>query len=164
MNNKPVLDTTYMLLEKLAEDFLASLEGIPESDLNSWKPSAEQQGGGAMNTFAALAVHMVAAARWRIEEQTFDVPYPRDRDSEFTATASRVEIDELFGTMLSEFRKLIASDRDVNLNSLPGRPREDNPDRTRLDWLLSAIDHTALHLGHEQIHRQLWVAERANMP
>lgn len=164
MTSKPILHTTYTLLQALSDQYLESFEGIPDDDLNSWKPSAEQQGGGAMNTFATLAVHVVAAARWRIEEQTFDIPYPRDRENEFSANASRVEIEDLFGTMLSEFRKLIASDRDVDLNSLPATIRDDDPDRTRLDWLLSAIDHTALHLGHVQIHRQLWLAERASTP
>lgn len=164
MDSTPILNTTYMLLTNLADQFLESLDGIPENDLNSWKPSAEQQGGGEMNTFAALAVHVVAAARWRIEEQTFDIHYPRDRENEFSATATKAEIDELFSTMIKEFRTLIASDREVDLTSLPGTIREDDPDRTRLDWLLSAIDHTALHVGHVQIHRQLWLAERASTP
>lgn len=164
MDSKPILNTTHMLLENLADRFLESLDGIPENDLNSWKPSAEQQGGGDMNTFAALAVHVVAAARWRIEEQTFDIPYPRERGNEFTATAKRAEIDEIFSTMISEFHALIASDQEVDLTSPPGTIREDHPDRTRLDWLLSAIDHTALHVGHVQIHRQLWLAERASTP
>lgn len=164
MDSTPILNTTYMLLTNLADQFLESLDGIPENDLNSWKPSAEQQGGGEMNTFAALAVHVVAAARWRIEEQTFDIHYPRDRENEFSATATKAEIDEFFSTMINEFRTLIASDREVDLTSLPGTIREDDPDRTRLDWLLSAIDHTALHVGHVQIHRQLWLAERANTP
>lgn len=164
MNSTPVLNTTYMLLENLSHQFLNALDGIPEADLNGWKPSAEQQGGGEMNTLATLAVHVVAAARWRIEEQTFDVHYPRDRDNEFTATATREEIDELFATMLGEFRTLIVSTGDVDLTELPGTIREDDPDRTRLDWLLSAIDHTALHVGHAEIHRQLWLAERAESP
>lgn len=164
MNSVPVLNTSLMLLENLSDLFLKSLDGIPENDLNSWKPSAEQQGGGDMNTFAALAVHVVAAARQRIEELTFDVPYPRDRDSEFTATATKAEIDELFSTMISEFRGLIATNQDIDLTSPPARPRADHPDRTRLDWLLSALDHTGLHVGHVQIHRQLWLAERASTP
>lgn len=164
MNQQAILNSTYDRLSTQVREFLDALDGIPEDDLNSWKPSAEQQGGGAMNTLATLAVHVVAAARWRIEEQTFDIPFPRDRENEFSATATRAEIDELFSTMLSEFRQLIASGQEVDFTSLPGTPHDDHPDRTRLDWLMSAIDHTALHVGHVQIHRQLWLAERANMP
>lgn len=137
MDSTLILETTYAILRNLSDQFLRTMEGIPESDLNTWKPSAEQQGGGDMNTFAGLTVHVVAAARWRIEEQTFDVHYPRDRDNEFIATATRLEIDELFGTMLGEFRRLIDSGQNVDLTSLPGTPREDHPERTRLDWLLS---------------------------
>lgn len=164
MNSKSVLNTTYMILQRLSGQFLESLDGIPDEDLNAWKPSAEQHGGGAMNTFAALGVHVVAAARWRIEEQTFDIHYPRDRESEFTATASRAELEDMFSTMLSEFRRLIDSDQEVDLDSLPTTIRDDHPDRTRLDWLLTGIEHTALHLGHVQIHRQLWLAERERTP
>lgn len=156
-----VLTTAYAILETLVDQFRAALDGIPDDDLNTWKPGAEQHGGGDMNTFAVLGVHTVAAARWRIENQVFDRGYVRDRESEFTATATRAELDAQFATMLEVFGGLIESDEAVDLDALPTTPREDHPDWTRLRWLLTAIEHTALHLGHAQIHRQLWLAERA---
>lgn len=160
MDTRLVLNSMYSSLEMISRQFLQSLEGIPDEDLISWKPSAEQHGGGEMNTFAALAVHVVEAAGWRIRQQVFDIPYPREREREFHARATRAEIDEMFASLLSGFRHLIESDTVVELNELPTTIREDHPNRTRLDWLVSSIEHTALHLGHAQIQRQLWLAER----
>lgn len=164
MNQKATLNSALDCVTTLVSQYSEALDGIPEADLNTWKPSAEQQGGGPMNTMAAICVHVVAAARWRIEQQLFDQPYVRHRETEFTATASRGEIDAMFAELLTNFRVLIDSGREINLFSLPTVPREDHPDWTRFDWLVSAIGHTSLHLGHAQIHRQLWLAERAHTP
>lgn len=161
MSNRVILEATYASLEKLVAAFLEAIDGIPDDDLNTWKPSAEQQGGGEMNTLGAMSVHTAQAATWRIVHQIFGQNYPRDREAEFSASASREEIDERFGTLLSKFAELIEADPDVDLTSLPPTIHVDHPDRTRMDWLVSTIDHTALHLGHAEIHRQLWLAERA---
>ena len=162
MSDRAVLETSYSILDSLISQFHTALDGIPDNDLNVWKPAAEANGGGEMNTLAALCVHVVAAARWRIEQQLLDREYVRHREREFEATASRAEIDEQFATLLSNFREAIDSGIEVELNSLPTTIRDDHPDWTRLDWLTTAISHTALHLGHAQIHRQLWLAERGN--
>lgn len=161
MSNRVVLEATYASLEKLVTAFLEAIDGIPDDDLSTWKPSAEQQGGGEMNTLAAMSVHTAEAAAWRIVHQIFGHDYPRDREAEFSVTASRKEIDERFATLLSRFVELIELELDVDLATLPPTIHEDHPDRTRMDWLVSTIDHTALHLGHAEIHRQLWLAERA---
>jgi hypothetical protein len=70
----------------------------------------------------------------------------------------------MFNEWLAGFRERIERDDQPDLTSLPDSPREDFPDRTRLDWLLTMIDHNALHIGHVQIHRQLWLAERGTRP
>lgn len=162
MDQHTILNAQYSALEVLVQQFLEATEGIPDDDLNAWKPVAERLGGGPMNTLAAMAVHVVGAARWRIEQQVFDRAYARDRDAEFSAKASCAEITEQFATMLANFRELIDAGQDVDLSSLPTTPRDDHPTWTRYDWLLTAISHTALHLGHAEIHRQLWLAESAS--
>lgn len=161
MNSRDILETTYTVLERLVRQFHRALEGIPDQDLNGWKPAAEQRGGGAMNTLAAMSVHTVEAARWRIDQQVFGYDYPRDRESEFTATATRAEIDQMFEDLLNRFRELIDTEGEIDLMAMPLTPREDHPDRNKMAWLLTTIDHTALHLGHAEITRQLWLAERA---
>lgn len=164
MRNDFILNATYTVFERSVNQYLEAIDGITDDDLNTWKPSAEQQGGGPMNTLSAMSVHMAHAAGWRIVHQVFGHDYPRDRESEFTATATRAEINELFTSVLTRFRELIDSGQEIDLNSMPATIRDDHPDRNRLDWLVSTIEHTALHLGHAQIHRQLWLAERASTP
>lgn len=153
----------YHILERQLKQFRDAIAGIPDEDLNTWKPMAES-GGGEMNTFSVLAVHIAGAGIWRLYQQVYDDHIARDRDAEFRATATAAEIDRTFDDWLAGFRERLERASQPDLAGLPQTPREDHPSWTRLDWLLSMIDHTALHLGHVQIHRQLWLAERANHP
>lgn len=155
-----ILRDSLQQLEKLVNEYREALDGIPDDDLNTWKPAAERSGGGEMNTFAAICYHAGQAASWRIVHQIFEQAYPRDRDSEFSATASRAEIDEMFETLLSRFTDFIESQPSVDLSVLPPTIRRDSPDWTKMAYLVNTIGHTALHLGHVQIHKQLWLAER----
>lgn len=163
MSNQSVLEGVYQSLERVVEEYLEALDGIPDQDLATWKPAAEQQGGGEMNTLSGMSVHTSTVARWIIEHQVFGLDFPRDREFEFTAKVSQAEIVEMFDNMLRKFEGLIESDPNVNLAGPPSTVREYAPDWTKLAWLLHALDHTALHLGHAQVTRQLWLAERGNV-
>lgn len=153
------LDIAYDLLDRQLRQFREAIDGIPDKDLHAWRPAAASSGGGEMNTFSALAVHITGAGTWRLFEQIYGDPVDRNRDAEFDATATANEIDNLFDAWLAGFRERLARPDQPDLTTIPDTPREDHPDWTRLHWLLSTIDHTALHLGHAQIHRQLWLAE-----
>ncbi|MCA9833261.1 MAG: DUF664 domain-containing protein [Thermomicrobiales bacterium] len=155
-----VLRAAHQSLGKLVKEYLEALDGISDEDLNTWLPGAVSNGGGEMNTFAAMSVHVIGAGSWMLFHQVFGEEVARDREAEFHATATRQEIDDLFATMLSRLADHIESDADLDLYSLPPTIRETVPDWTRAAWLFHAIDHTALHLGHAQIQRQLWLAER----
>lgn len=162
MDNRDILLAAYQALEKVAEEYLETLDGIPDIDLNTWLPSAEQNGGGEFNTLAAMSVHTALAGTWTLVHQVFGQELKRERDKEFTATASREEINELFAAMLGSFRDLIESDSSVDFSAPPPTPRPEYPGWNRLTWLYRVIHHTGLHLGHAQITRQLWLAERTS--
>lgn len=162
--SKATLQATYNQLAKLVREYKQALDGVADEDFSSWKPSAAAIGGGEMNTFSGLSVHVIQAAAWRIVHQIFGLEYPRDREHEFDATDSRAEIDLRFDEVLARFASLIESGPEVDLNSLPPTIRQESPDGTRLEYLIQVVGHTALHLGHAQIHRQLWQAERGNGP
>lgn len=154
-----LLTDVYRMLEIQLAQFRQAIAGIPDDDLNSWKPAAEAGGGGEMNTFASLAVHITGAGTWRVFQQVYGDDVHRDREAEFHATATADEIDRMFDGWLAGFRERLERPVQPDLASLPETPREDHPDWTRKRWLLTMIDHNALHLGHVQIHRQLWMAE-----
>lgn len=159
-----LMRSTCEVLEFLVAQFLEALDGIPDEDLATWKPSAAVNGGGEMNTLAALAAHTASAGQWMLFHQVYGDEMSRDRDSEFRAVATRAELEEIYERWLARFRERIDEAAEVDMRSMPPTIRESHPDWTRLHWLLHMIDHTALHVGHAQIHRQFWLAERANDP
>lgn len=161
---RPILDAAYVALETLLTGFRKALDGIPDEDLAIWKPGIEESGGGETNTLAALVVHTAAAGGWMLHHQVYGDEIPRDREAEFQAVATRDEIDAIFDGWLASFRERIDGDAEVDLGALPPTIRESIPHWTRLNWLFHMIDHTALHLGHAEIHRQLWLAEHAAHP
>lgn len=160
MSNQVVFSAARKSLHKLVRSFLATLDGIPDEDLNNWKPAAAANGGGEMNTLGALGVHTAEAAAWMIQQQTFGEDFDLSRVVNWNVVTSRDEIDTLFATMLARFDELVAANPDVNLSDLPVNVRPALPDWERAAWLMHALDHTAEHLGHIQITRQLWLAER----
>lgn len=159
-----LLITAYEVLEGQLGQFREAIAGIPDEDLNAWKPAAESSGGGEMNTFGVLAVHITGAGTWRVFQHIYGDDVHRNRDSEFRATATASEIDQMFDDWLAGFRERLGREQQPDLDSLPDSPPDVHPDWTRKRWLLTLIDHTALHIGHAQIQRQLWLAERANHP
>ncbi len=154
-----LLTDVYQMLETQLAQFRRAIAGIPDDDLTTWKPAAEAAGGGEMNTFASLAVHITGAGTWRVFQQVYGDNVHRDRDAEFHTTATADEIDRMFDDWLEGFRERLQRPVQPDLTTLPDTPREDHPDWTRKRWLLTMIDHNAIHLGHVQIHRQLWMAE-----
>lgn len=158
-----VLQATYQSLERQLSQFREAIEGLPDHDLKTWKPSTEPLGGGPMNTFSALAAHITGAGVWRVYQQVYGDMVERHRDAEFQATISAEEIGQMFDDWLAGFQERLNRETQPDLSSLPQVPPEDRPDWTRLQWLLSLVDHTALHVGHAQIHRQLWESERKGL-
>jgi hypothetical protein len=150
----------YNVTESLISDILKTMDDIPEEALNSWKPAAAQEGGGEMNTFAAIAIHTASAGRWMLVHQAFGEEFSRDREGEFHATASRAAIEAKFQEWLGDLRERLERLDDVDLTQMPPTVRDTRPNWTRSHWLIHMVDHTGIHLGHLQIQRQLWDAER----
>lgn len=152
----------YDVLESLISDIMNTLRDIPEDDLNHWKPAAESQGGGEMNTFAAIAVHTASAGRWMFMHQVLGKDVDRDREAEFHATSSLAGIEAGFQGLLADVREHLDELDTTDLSRPTPTIRENHPTWVRAHWVLHLLDHTGIHLGHLQIHRQLWEAERGN--
>ncbi len=162
MSNHVIFAAVRRSLHKVVADYLAALDGISDDDLSTWKPEAASRGGGEMNTLSGLSVHTAEAGAWMVCHQVFGQEFDRSRVLDFTATATRAEIDAFFASFLQRFDDAVATDPDIDLAGPPASIRPALPDWDRAAWLMHAIDHTAEHLGHAQITRQVWLAERGS--
>lgn len=153
-----------VILRFVVADLLNTIRDIPEEALNAWKPAAAKDardGGQPFNTFAAIAVHTVAAGEYMTLHAAGGEPSARDREAEFVATATFAEIEARFDRWLRAVEELVAGfgAEDFDRDSVAARFVERGWKRG--EGLLHAIDHTGLHLGHLQIQRQLWEYERS---
>jgi hypothetical protein len=147
------------ILHELVTDMLRTLRDIPDDVLNTWKPAAAREGDHEMNTFAALAVHAVSAGEFMTLHAVGGQQTNRDRDAEFVATASFATIEERFTCWLEAVDALVMNITDDDLGREPQTDRYQGRGWRNGAVLLHAVDHTALHLGHLQIQRQLWEHE-----
>jgi uncharacterized damage-inducible protein DinB len=136
-------------LQELHTDFEATISGLSIQALD-WVPGAD------MNSLCVLVVHTVGAARFMMSDVVCQTPSGRDRAAEFTAHG----LDEAaLRQKLAENRAYIRQTLETltleNLSEMRLNPRN-NRQQTVGDMVLHVLDHTALHLGHAQITRQLW--------
>lgn len=144
-------------LERLAAQHAAlkaALDGLGPDALD-WVP------GPGMNAIAVLIVHLAGAERYWIGDVALQDPSGRVRAREFEARAHSVE------TLTAHLDRSLAYARsglaDASLEMLAAPRRSVNhPDRPfTVGWaLLHALEHTAEHVGHIQLTRQLWDARR----
>lgn len=136
-------------LEALHADYRTHLAGLSTEDLD-WSPGAE------MNSLCVLAVHVTAAERFWIGIAIDDVP-ERDRPSEFRAKAYPLEdLLASFAANIAFYRSAFEAQSADGLGeelSLEFADRKINCSRGYA--LLHALDHTAEHLGHAGMTRQL---------
>jgi hypothetical protein len=157
-----ILDATLTLLHKLVGDIFDQLDGIPEDDLNSWLP---RDGMRDVNTFFALATHTVGAGEFWILEAAGGRPVDRNRTLEFSATGSLRGLKQRYDRWLAESAEVFDGLDEAALASI--YHRDASPDRgmsettrTRAECIAHALEHTAVHVGHLQLQRQLWDAEQ----
>jgi uncharacterized damage-inducible protein DinB len=158
----PMLPATLAMLEKLVTDIFQQLDGIPEDDLNTWLP---RDGMRDVNTFFALATHTIGAGEFWILEAAGGRPTDRNRKAEFSSTGSLEQLRARYDRWLAATAEVFDELDDDTLASIYERPA--NPERgmsaarrTRAECITHALEHTAVHLGHLQLQRQLWDSEQ----
>ncbi len=149
-------------LRTLVDDLLSTLRGIPDDALNTWKPAAARDDSHEMNTFAAIAVHTVSAGEYMILHDIGGQPMERNRDAEFIATSTMGAIETRYARWLENAHDIVVTLTDADLDREPATDRYQDRGWRTGEVLLHAIDHTALHLGHLQVQRQLWDFETAS--
>lgn len=142
--------TSYLeLLHDLTGKFIMTFDDLPDEALD-WVPGAD------MNSLVVLAVHTAGSARFWIGDVALGESSNRDRASEFLAHGlSKDDLKARFAAMLD-----YADGAAARLSTVDFGGERRTPDGKRIvtaGWaILHALEHTALHLGHAQITRQLW--------
>jgi uncharacterized damage-inducible protein DinB len=158
----PYSEASIVFLKRTAGQALEQLEGIPEDDLNDWRPSGNLRD---INTFFGLATHIAGAGEFWILEAAGGRSLNRERLAEFRSRGSLDDLRVRYDRWLADSAEVIRSLSDERLAER--YVREADPDQgitaasfTVAECIVHAVEHTALHAGHLQIQRQLWDAER----
>lgn len=159
----PMLPATLTILQTLVDDIFEQLDGIPEDDLNTWLP---RDGMRDVNTFYALAAHTLGAGEFWILEAAGGRSVDRNRKAEFNSSGTLGDLRARYTSWLVATAEVFDALDDATLASI--YHRDANPERgmseahrTRAECITHALEHTAVHLGHLQLQRQLWDAEQA---
>ena len=141
------------LLDRLAdlhEDYFEYMDNLTTEQLD-WSPGTD------MNSLCVLAYHVTQAERYWIGLGIGD-PIQRDRPAEFQAKGYTLsELKSFFEDNMSFYKQAFAPmtlsrlDETVTVDLFP----ENIWECTRGWALLHALDHTAEHLGHAGMTRQL---------
>lgn len=121
----------------------------------AWVPGPE------MNAIAVLVTHLAGAERYWIGDVAGQEPSNRDRDSEFTASGlDEAALIARLDAALAHSQSVVARLALDDLATEQVSTRHQQP--YSVAWaLLHALDHGALHLGHIEITRQLWLQRNA---
>jgi uncharacterized damage-inducible protein DinB len=140
-------------LNDLHQDILTAIEGLSPEALD-WIPIQEIRGD--MNSINVLVTHLCGAERYWIGEVACGDPAGRLRAAEFQVSGMDAEtlaekIQAATAYARSVLQKLKLEDLAVKKSLLR------DAKAVTAGWaLLHALEHTAIHLGHIQITRQLW--------
>ena len=147
------------LLDKLGHSVLDERGGLPDEALNRPLPLPET------NTLYALATHILGAGEFWSLAMAGARPLERDRPAEFRASGTLAELAPRFERWLADAHATLDPLPDEALAQPVTPPPQFRPwgDEPMMlgDCLLHAVDHTALHLGHIQLTRQMLRAEDA---
>lgn len=135
----------------LVEQYKKELADLPPSALD-WRPVPQA------NSLAVLAVHITGAYRYWLMDVISAIPSGRDREAEFrTAGLPGPALMHQLDQMLEQLNHVVNQLELEDLNAVRLSPR-DQKEYTVGYALLHVYEHTALHLGHVQLTRQLWEA------
>ncbi|WP_376795814.1 DinB family protein [Thermogemmatispora sp.] len=142
------------ILERLTRDALFQLEDVPEADLNRQLELPET------NTLFALATHLVGAAEYWVLTLVGQRQIERDRSAEFQAQGDFDSLKKRYERWLQAMHEVLDALPDERLQEPVTGPttyRYAPADRPLIarDALLHAVEHSALHLGHIQLTRQM---------
>jgi hypothetical protein len=149
----PTFEDLLERLTDLHQDALNAIEGLPPEALD-WTPLKETNDD--MNSINILITHFCGAERYWVGDIATGDPSNRKRESEFSVaalTADKLTTKIQAATDYAQvaLQKLNLADLGVEKTQL-----RDGQGVTTGWALLHALEHTAIHVGHIQITRQMW--------
>ncbi len=149
-------------LSRLCDQAIEALEGIPDADMASWRPG---QAHGEVSTMYGLATHIAGAGEFWILQAAGGRDVHRERLSEFAATGSIAALKNRYDRWLADVQEIIGGLSDEELAMVYRRDADPSQgvsavERTVAECIVHSVEHTAMHVGHLQIQRQLWDKEQ----
>ncbi len=146
----PEVEGYIQLLRELRAGFLEAAMSFPPDALN-WRPPIPET-----NSIYVLAVHVLGAEMWWIQEIVGGQSTGRHRPAEFVAQGSDLGwLPERMRDVAERSEAVLAGLTDADLRGV--RQRQDGT--VTVQWcILHVIDHYSRHLGHLELTRQLWDA------
>jgi uncharacterized damage-inducible protein DinB len=144
---QPFFEDYLLNLKELHNDILSALKDLPPAALD-WSPAAD------VNSINVLVIHTTGAQRFLIGEAVGGDPAHRDREAEFKVHGMGAEVlvqrlDDSFEYVRTVLDRLTVEDLAVR-RVFRGSDRS-------VAWILDhALKHTATHMGHIQLMRQMW--------
>ena len=151
----PEVDAYLADLGELRDQVKSLLEGLDPEALD-WRP-IEGVGEHATNSLTAMVVHLVGSETYWMKEVIGGKKIVRDRDAEFvTKGISSSELQAKIGAVGKVTTEVLSALTGKQL----GETRKWRDRSVSVRWcILHVIEHYALHLGHMQLTRQLWLAK-----
>jgi hypothetical protein len=141
-------------------EFDRLLEAIADLDEEAvnWRPPAP-----GTNSLLVLVTHAIASAEEHVVGIAAGMTVVRNRDAEFVANGAAVhlasrasEVRGRIGEALSSLDGRLDEERDAPSRKWPA------PHGTVRDRLVHSVSHTAEHVGHAQLTRDLYKARKGS--
>ena len=139
-------------LEDLRGQVKKGLEGLDQEALD-WRPIPGNE-GHLTNSLGAIITHLAGSETYWMKEIIGGQSIHRDREAEFTAKGAGVsELQEKLNKAAQVTKAVLSSLSPSGLDE----ERQFRDRKVTVRWgILHVIEHTAVHLGHIQLTRQLW--------
>ncbi len=143
-------------LERLTKLHLGIIEAIKDlpAEALDWVPI--EHPNAEINSINVLVTHLAGAERYWIGDMALGDPSVRVRDEEFQAEGLSIEslIEKI--NHLTEYAQ--SALENIEFDKLDEVRHSQAFDQTfTVGWsLLHGLEHTAIHVGHIQLTRQLW--------
>jgi uncharacterized damage-inducible protein DinB len=148
------IETYLSIYHRLRKEIKTVLEGLP-SDALDWQP-IQGEGELATNSIAVMLAHVAGSEAFFINEIIGRQKIQRDRPAEFSTKG--VSLQDLNGR-LEAAAKVTETALAALTPAQLEEPRKFREESVTVRWaIVLLIEHIAMHLGHMQLTRQLWMA------